>query len=90
MPPAANTAKAALAIEEDKAADLSTFIKVLKNRGYSDEDNYFSMPIKNLRLREIQESSLWKHQGFYNHDSSLAPICKNYRLGKNLEPIELT
>ena len=79
-----------LAIKEGKIADLKTFASVLKNRGYSDDDNYFSMPIKKLRLREIVENPLWKHQSFHSHDASLASTYKDYRLGKNLNPLELT
>jgi hypothetical protein len=79
---------ASLAESEAKPIDLTCFQKAIRSRGIKDDDNVFIMPIKELRLREIVNSSKWIQQKSYRKESFQSAEYKTYKITKKLELIE--
>lgn len=80
---AANIAAAA-----GKPIDLACFQEAIRSRGIKDENNVFVMPVTELRLREIVNSSEWIQQKSYSKERFKSAQFKTYMLTKKLELIE--
>ena len=79
---------ASLAEAAGKPIDLACFQDAIRSRGIKDHNNVFIMPVPELRLREIVNSSKWTQQKSYNKESFQSAEFKTYRLTKKLELIE--
>ena len=79
---------ASLAEAAGKPIDLACFQDAIRSRGIKDHNNVFIMPVTELRLREIVNSSKWIQQKSYNKESFQSAEFKTYRLTKKLELIE--
>ena len=79
---------ASLAEAAGKPIDLACFQDAIRSRGIKDHNNVFIMPVTDLRLREIVNSSKWTQQKSYNKESFQSAEFKTYRLTKKLELIE--
>src|SRR5690606_5016726 len=79
---------ASLAESAGKPIDLACFQDAIRSRGIKDHNNVFIMPVTELRLREIVNSSKWTQQKSYNKESFQSAEFKTYRLTKKLELIE--
>ncbi|CBL46482.1 Protein involved in transposition [gamma proteobacterium HdN1] len=79
---------ASLAAGAGKPIDLACFQDAIRSRGIKDHNNVFIMPVTELRLREIVNSSKWIQQKSYNKESFQSAEFKTYRLTKKLELIE--
>lgn len=71
-----------------KPIDLACFQEAIRIRGIKDEDNVFLMPITELRIREIVNSSRWIQQKSYDKERFKSAEFKTYRLTKNLDLFE--
>ena len=79
---------ASLAEAAGEPIDLACFQDAIRSRGIKDHNNVFIMPVTELRLREIVNSSKWTQQKSYNKESFQSAEFKTYRLTKKLELIE--
>lgn len=82
------TKAASLAKSEGKAIDLLCFQEVTRSKGIEDENNVFIMPVTDLRLREIVNSSQWIHQKTYQKERFKSAKYKTYQLTNKLELVE--
>ncbi|MEC8811516.1 MAG: ATP-binding protein [Pseudomonadota bacterium] len=80
---AANVAKAA-----GTPINLNCFQEAIRSRGIRDDNNVFLMPIEELKLREIVNSSQWVQQKSYNKQRFQSAKFETYSLTEKLELIE--
>lgn len=74
-----------LANKKGKAIDLKCFQEVLRDRGIKDEDNVFKLPITELKLREIVNSSCWIQQKSYKKERFKSAEFETYKLSGGME-----
>lgn len=77
-----------LAKSEGKSIDLSCFQEVTRSRGIKNENNVFIMPVTELRLREIVNSSQWVQQKSYRKERFKSAEFQTYQLTEKLELVK--
>ena len=75
---------------ENSLVNLDMMVRVVASKGYSAEENVFLVPINDLVLREVCESSKWKHQPSKKKKEHQEAVYRTFKLNKKLNLFETT